>query len=66
VGRNEKGDEDDAEHVDEVDSEGDELGGVSEGEAWALGFTAHDTDKDLIADSSGSEECTVGESLQSC
>ena len=64
VGGDQDGDEDDAEHVDKVDSEGDELGGVGHGEARAFSFTSHDSDKDLVADSPGSEESAVCESLE--
>jgi hypothetical protein len=64
IGGHQDGDEDDTKHVDKVDSEGDELGGVGHGEARAFGFTSHDSDKDLVADGPGSEESAVCESLE--
>lgn len=64
VGGDQDSDENDAEHVDKVDSEGDELGGVGHGEAGAFGFTSHDSDKDLVTDGPGSEKSAVCESLE--
>lgn len=64
VGRNEEGDEHDADHVDDTDSEGDQLCGVAHGVSGALGFSAHDTDEDLVTDSPCSEQSGIGETLE--
>lgn len=53
VGGDEDADEDDTEHVDDGHSEGDELGGVGEGESGGFGLTAHDADEDLVTDGPG-------------
>lgn len=53
VGGDEDTDEDDAEHVDDGNSEGHELGGVGEGESGGFGLTTHDTDEDLVTDGPG-------------
>lgn len=62
VGWHKEGDEDDAKHVDKVDTERHEFCGVGHGEARALGFASHDTNEDLVTNSPNSKESAIGKS----